>query len=121
MSERPDPTPEAGQSGVADEVTSDPGAELVPLYDDTGSPTGEVVPRREVRAHNLRHAATVVLVRNGGVAWLSPAPGGSQLNAADTTGRRILDVGAIAPGSLRAEISIISWVRDGVERFARLR
>lgn len=46
-------------------MTSDPGAELVPLYDDTGSPTGEVVPRREVRAHNLRHAATVVLVRNG--------------------------------------------------------
>ena len=44
---------------------------------------------------------------------------GCQLNAADTTGRRILDAGSIAPGYLRAEISIISWVRDGVERFAR--
>ena len=63
----------------------------------------------------------VVLVRNGGVAWLSPATSGSQLNAADSTGQRVLDAGAIAPGSLHAEISIISWVRDGIERFARLR
>lgn len=41
-----------------------PGDELVPLYDDAGLPTGEVVTRREVRARNLRHAATAVVVRN---------------------------------------------------------
>lgn len=38
--------------------------ELVPLYDAAGRPSGEVVPRREVRARNLRHAATAVVVRN---------------------------------------------------------
>jgi 8-oxo-dGTP pyrophosphatase MutT (NUDIX family) len=41
-----------------------PGDELVPLYDDSGRPSGEVVTRREVRARNLRHAATAVVVRN---------------------------------------------------------
>ncbi len=41
-----------------------PGDELVPLYDDTGRPSGEVVTRREVRARNLRHAATAVVVRS---------------------------------------------------------
>ena len=41
-----------------------PGDELVPLYDDAGLPSGEVVTRREVRARNLRHAATAVVVRN---------------------------------------------------------
>ena len=39
-------------------------AELVPLYDAAGSPTGEVVTRREMRERNLRHAATAVVVRN---------------------------------------------------------
>ncbi|HWJ68222.1 MAG TPA: NUDIX domain-containing protein [Nocardioides sp.] len=41
-----------------------PGDELVPLYDDAGRPSGEVVTRREMRARNLRHAATAVVVRN---------------------------------------------------------
>lgn len=39
-------------------------SEQVPLYDDTGRPTGEVVDRSEVRRRNLRHAATAVIVRN---------------------------------------------------------
>lgn len=43
---------------------STPGDELVPLYDDSGRPSGEVVTRREMRARNLRHAATAVVVRN---------------------------------------------------------
>jgi len=58
----------------------------------------------------------LVLTRRGGVAWLS----GNDLFAADRSGQRLLDTGAIKPRSLRAEISIVSWVRDGVERFARL-
>ncbi|MCK0116408.1 NUDIX domain-containing protein [Isoptericola sp. S6320L] len=40
----------------------DPGAELVALYDD-GRPVG-VAPRHRVRARNLPHAATAVVVRN---------------------------------------------------------
>lgn len=40
-------------------------AELVALYGTDGRPTGEVVPRSEMRAANLRHAATAVIVRNG--------------------------------------------------------
>ena len=39
-------------------------AELVALYGDDGRPTGEVVDRAEMRARNLRHAATLVVVRN---------------------------------------------------------
>jgi len=66
--------------------------------------------------------ASLVLTQRGGLAWLSPGtPGPQQLNVADGGGRRVLDTGAIAASSLRAEISIVSWIRDGVERFARLR
>lgn len=43
---------------------SGPADEQVALYGADGRPTGEVVARSEVRAHNLRHAATAVLVRN---------------------------------------------------------
>lgn len=42
----------------------DPAEELVALYDDVGQPCG-TARRREVRARNLRHAATAVVVRNG--------------------------------------------------------
>jgi len=42
----------------------DPATEPVALYGDDGRPTGEVAPRAEVRARNLRHAATLVVVRN---------------------------------------------------------
>lgn len=45
-------------------MTPDPGDKLVPLYDESGRPSGEVVTRREMRARNLRHAATVVVVRS---------------------------------------------------------
>lgn len=41
-----------------------PADEPVALYGADGRPTGEVAPRREVRARNLRHAATLVVVRN---------------------------------------------------------
>lgn len=45
-------------------MSGSPGDELVPLYDEAGRPSGEVVTRREMRARNLRHAATAVVVRN---------------------------------------------------------
>ena len=37
--------------------------EVVALYDDAGNPCG-TAPRSRVRAENLRHAATAVVVRN---------------------------------------------------------
>ena len=40
-------------------------AESVALYGDDGRPTGQVADRPRVRAENLRHAATSVVVRNG--------------------------------------------------------
>lgn len=36
--------------------------ELVALYGEDGRPTGEVVARAEMRARNLRHAATAIVV-----------------------------------------------------------
>ncbi|MDQ7991135.1 MAG: NUDIX domain-containing protein [Propionicimonas sp.] len=39
-------------------------AELVALYGEDGQPTGEVVERARMRAENLRHAATHVVVRS---------------------------------------------------------
>jgi 8-oxo-dGTP pyrophosphatase MutT (NUDIX family) len=39
-------------------------SELVALYDDAGRPYG-VAERARVRAENLRHAATAIVVRNG--------------------------------------------------------
>ena len=39
--------------------------ELVGLYDEAGRPTGRTADRARVRAENLRHAATAVVVRNG--------------------------------------------------------
>jgi len=38
--------------------------EVVALYDEAGHPCG-AAPRSRVRAENLRHAATAVVVRNG--------------------------------------------------------
>lgn len=38
--------------------------ELVAIYGEDGRPTGEVVERAEMRAKNLRHAATLVVVLN---------------------------------------------------------
>ena len=40
--------------------------ELVALYDDEGHPSGEIADRAQVRAQNLRHAATAVVVRSPG-------------------------------------------------------
>jgi len=57
------------------------------------------------------------LTQRGGLAVLA----NGNLVGVDAGGQRQLDAGAIDGRTLRAEISIVSWVRDGVERFARLR
>jgi 8-oxo-dGTP pyrophosphatase MutT (NUDIX family) len=47
-----------------EDTVTDPGEERVALYGADGLPTGEAVPRSQMRACNLRHAATLVVVRN---------------------------------------------------------
>ena len=66
----------------------------------------------------------LVLSRLGGVAWASRNDAGSsvEIHASLTAGDdRVIDSGNIDPKSLAIEITIISWMRDGVEQFARLR
>lgn len=78
--------------------------------------------RRTVRtAAGIVTSPGLALTQRGAVAWISGSGPTAEVHAADGAGTRTLDTGAIAPASLKAEISIVSWVRDGVERFARLR
>jgi hypothetical protein len=83
---------------------------------------------RQRRSRTVSGAAplgrALVLSRLGGIAWASTGRSGS---SADIHGSvrpgddRLIDSGNIDPRSLTIEITIISWRRDGVERFARLR
>jgi hypothetical protein len=81
--------------------------------------------RRQVDGDLLGEA--LVLAPSGGIAWASRGTGGSgiEIHASDRAGDRVLDSGDIPPESLRAECSmecsVISWLKDGEERFARLR
>lgn len=66
----------------------------------------------------------LVLSQGGGLAWASRSgeTGPVEIRASVREGdNRVLDSGNIDPGSLAVEITIISWKRDGLERFARLR
>jgi hypothetical protein len=102
-------------------------ADCPPGYD----PTSESVIAYDLRRRRVARrtslmgdytARSLALTQRGGLAWLSPGtPGPQQLNVSDSGGHRVLDTGTIAATSVRAEISIVSWVRDDVERFARLR
>ena len=59
----------------------------------------------------------------GGVAWASRSgdTGPVEIRASARAGDdRVLDRGNIDPNSLGIEITILSWTRDGIERFARL-
>lgn len=76
--------------------------------------------RREVRSIAAQ-AQKVVLTTRGAVAWSELEGKGIAIRAADGAGSRVLDSGAIAADALRVELTIVSWVKDGVERFARLR
>ena len=89
-----------------------------------------------IRLHNVRTrrsrivsdespvSRALVVSNRGGVAWASHSAGMGpveiriSVRAGDI---RVLDRGRIDPRSLSIEIEIISWKRDGVERFARLR
>jgi len=68
--------------------------------------------------------SAVVLSGQGGVAWAQrgSVAGVVEIHASARAGsNRVIDSGAIEVASLAIEITIISWTRDGVERFARLR
>jgi hypothetical protein len=78
--------------------------------------------RRRVLPGAVPVGNDLVLGRSGAVAWITDVPsGGREVRAFDRRGQLVLDRGAISARSLRIEITIVSWVRDGVERFARLR
>lgn len=97
-------------------------------------PPGYQPYRTGIEVHDLRRARLVRVVADavpldlavttrGGVAWTRPTDTADvvEVRAADSWGRRTLDRGRIAGRSLTAELTIVSWLRDGVERFARLR
>ena len=106
-------------------------ADCPPNYDQSDETVIVYDVRRErlVRQWALPEFTTyrsrsLALTQRGGLAWLA-APDGlgttPQLEVLDAGGRRVLDSGNIPATSVRAEISIVSWVRDGIEHFARLR
>jgi hypothetical protein len=62
----------------------------------------------------------LALSPRGKLGWIQNNPT-AQVFAFDTSAPRLLDSGpGIDPVSLRVEITIASWMRDGFERFARL-
>lgn len=67
----------------------------------------------------------LVLSKDGGVAWAAQSSSGDpfEIRASVRAGdNRLLDSGgAIDPGSLAIEITIISWTNNDEEHFARLR
>jgi hypothetical protein len=99
-----------------------------PGYDTTAMRRLGVLNLRRRRSRVLTPDATVVgapaLSRTGRVAWASRENDSAPVVIHGSARRRqdrVLDSGAIAPRSLGIELTIVSWVRDGVERFARLR
>jgi hypothetical protein len=66
----------------------------------------------------------LVLSKNGGVAWAAQSATSDpvEIHASVRKGDdRVLDSGAIDPKTLAIEITIISWTKDGDEKFARLK
>jgi len=98
-------------------------------------PPGVGTPKVRIAVRNLKTRAfrsvpaaplgdAVVLSTNGGVAWAAQgaAPGVVDIHAsARGEEDRVIDSGNIDAKTLRIEITIISWTRDGAERFVRLR
>ncbi|HEX8102637.1 MAG TPA: hypothetical protein VF533_08505 [Solirubrobacteraceae bacterium] len=65
----------------------------------------------------------LVVTTTGAVAWAAgPGAGVTEIHASIRGAEdQVVDTGAIDAASLGVELTIISWTRDGVERFARLR
>jgi hypothetical protein len=101
-------------------------ADCPPGYDGTTTRVGVVSPGRR-RSRTILIGGTVigtpVVSSLGRVAWASRASGTAavSINGSASGSRQVvLDRGAVDPASLRIELSIVSWVRDGLERFARI-
>ena len=75
--------------------------ELVALYDDEGRPAG-TADRARVRAENLRHAATGVVVRNARGEVYVTEPHGREQTVDVRVGGEVMRV--IAPVDVRADI-----------------
>jgi len=84
----------------------------------------DVATRRSRSVAAAPIGSAVVLSVEGGVAWAQrgSVAGVVEIRASVRAGStRVVDSGAIEVASLTIERTIISWTRDGVERFARLR
>jgi hypothetical protein len=104
-------------------------------------PPGYQPQRNLIEVHDLRRVRLVravpdavpldiAVTTRGAVAWTRAVGGTSttdsaaaevEVRAADSWGRRTVDRGRIEPRSLSSELTIVSWLRDGIERFTRLR
>jgi hypothetical protein len=69
----------------------------------------------EVAAHGR-----LVLTAHGALAWTEDSTLGVAVQAFDGSGKRTLDDGAVAPGSLRLAGSTASWTNGGEQRTATL-
>ncbi len=76
--------------------------------------------RTRRRIHLEAEPSRLVAATTGGVAWLVQ---GAQLElrASDADGERLLDAGAIDPGSLSVRGRILSWLNAGQARSTKLR
>lgn len=98
-------------------------------------PPGYEPTTRSIKLYNVRRrrsrtvagyplSRALVLSHRGGVAWASQSDPTRPVEIRASVRRgdnRLIDRGNIPPRSLAIDITIISWMRDGVERFARLR
>ena len=91
-------------------------------------PTTTTIRVYDARANKVRvlgagnGLSALVLTVRGAVAWAEGRKGEAvTIRAHDGAGTRVLDSGAIDPESLGVELTIVSWTKDGEERFARLR
>jgi hypothetical protein len=98
---------------------------MPPGYTGTKSSihAADVRTRRSRKIAGTPVGQALVVSRTGGVAWASQAgPGGPvEIHASDAAGERVVDSGNIDAASLAIEWTIVSWKRDGIEQFARLR
>lgn len=96
-----------------------------PGYDSTKSSihAADVRTRRSRSIAGTPVGKALVVSRTGGVAWASQAGPGApiEIRASDAAGERVVDSGNIDAASLAIEWTIVSWKRDGIEQFARLR
>jgi hypothetical protein len=100
-------------------------ADCPPGYEPTTRSLGVYdVRRRQSRSvAGAPVPGALVLSKDGAVAWIAAGTGEGQYEVRASVRANedeLLDSGTIDPAGLRIEITIISWFKDGAEKFARL-